>query len=102
MCSTATLTSCAAGDWLQGPYVYALYQHYNFSRGDIGRLFIAGFGSSMVFGTVVGALADRTCALHRLHGPGPGFNHVPTTLPELVKCCVLCTIHELHRPACRC
>ena len=53
---------CAAGDWLQGPYVYALYQHYGFDRGDIGRLFIAGFGSSMVFGTVVGALADRTCA----------------------------------------
>eukprot|EP00271_Cylindrocystis_brebissonii_P002633 TRINITY_DN133_c0_g1_i3.p1 TRINITY_DN133_c0_g1~~TRINITY_DN133_c0_g1_i3.p1 ORF type:complete len:447 (+),score=95.66 TRINITY_DN133_c0_g1_i3:116-1456(+) len=48
-----------AGDWLQGPYVYALYAHYNYSRGDIGRLFIAGFGSSMVFGTVVGSLADK-------------------------------------------
>ena len=49
----------AAGDWLQGPYVYALYQHYGFGRGDIGRLFIAGFGSSMIFGTIVGSLADR-------------------------------------------
>lgn len=49
-----------AGDWLQGPYVYALYQHYGFDRGDIGRLFIAGFGSSMVFGTIVGSLADKT------------------------------------------
>ncbi|KAK9829693.1 hypothetical protein WJX72_007390 [[Myrmecia] bisecta] len=49
-----------AGDWLQGPYVYALYQHYGFDRGDIGRLFIAGFGSSMVFGTVVGSLADKS------------------------------------------
>ncbi|GBG69212.1 hypothetical protein CBR_g3911 [Chara braunii] len=48
-----------AGDWLQGPYVYALYQYYNYDRGDIGRLFIAGFGSSMVFGTVVGSLADK-------------------------------------------
>ncbi len=48
-----------AGDWLQGPYVYALYQHYGFERGDIGRLFIAGFGSSMVFGTIVGGLADK-------------------------------------------
>jgi MFS family permease len=48
-----------AGDWLQGPYVYALYQHYGFGRGDIGRLFIAGFGSSMIFGTVVGGAADR-------------------------------------------
>jgi hypothetical protein len=53
----------AAGDWLQGPYVYALYQHYGFDRGDIGRLFIAGFGSSMIFGTIVGSLADKTCAL---------------------------------------
>ncbi|GJP39786.1 hypothetical protein CLOM_g24127, partial [Closterium sp. NIES-68] len=43
-----------AGDWLQGPYVYALYQHYGYDKGDIGRLFIAGFGSSMVFGTIVG------------------------------------------------
>lgn len=29
--------------------------------GQIGKLFIAGFGSSMVFGTVVGALADKQC-----------------------------------------
>ncbi|GAQ85037.1 major facilitator superfamily protein [Klebsormidium nitens] len=48
-----------AGDWLQGPYVYALYQHYGYDQGDIGRLFIAGFGSSMVFGTIVGSLADK-------------------------------------------
>eukprot|EP00898_Chlorokybus_atmophyticus_P004681 jgi/Chlat1/5213/Chrsp33S05182 len=48
-----------AGDWLQGPYVYALYEHYGYGRGDIGRLFIAGFGSSMIFGTLVGSLADR-------------------------------------------
>lgn len=39
--------------------MYALYQHYGFGMGDIGKLFIAGFGSSMVFGTVVGALADK-------------------------------------------
>ncbi len=23
---------CVAGDWLQGPYVYALYDAYGFSR----------------------------------------------------------------------
>ena len=46
-------------DWLQGPYVYALYAHYGFSRGDIAFLFVAGFGSSMIFGTFVGSLADR-------------------------------------------
>lgn len=37
----STLNPCvahfAAGDWLQGPYVYALYQHYNFDRAEIGR-----------------------------------------------------------------
>ena len=47
-----------AGDWLQGPYVYALYESYGFDRGAIGKLFIAGFGSSMVFGTFIGSLAD--------------------------------------------
>lgn len=48
-----------AGDWLQGPYVYYLYSTYGFGKGDIGQLFIAGFGSSMLFGTIVGSLADK-------------------------------------------
>uniref|UniRef100_A0A2K1R643 Molybdate-anion transporter n=1 Tax=Populus trichocarpa TaxID=3694 RepID=A0A2K1R643_POPTR len=48
-----------AGDWLQGPYVYFLYTTYGFGKGDIGQLFIAGFGSSMLFGTIVGSLADK-------------------------------------------
>ena len=46
-------------DWLQGPYVYALYDHYNFSKQQIGILFIVGFGSSMIFGTFAGSMADR-------------------------------------------
>ncbi|KAL4565373.1 hypothetical protein LXL04_029465 [Taraxacum kok-saghyz] len=48
-----------AGDWLQGPYVYYLYTTYGFGKRDIGHLFIAGFGSSMLFGTIVGSLADK-------------------------------------------
>lgn len=48
-----------AGDWLQGPYVYALYADYNMSKHDIEVLFVAGFGSSMIFGTVVGSFADK-------------------------------------------
>ncbi|PKA60710.1 hypothetical protein AXF42_Ash006344 [Apostasia shenzhenica] len=44
---------------LAGPYVYYLYSQYGFDKGDIGRLFIAGFGSSMLFGTIVGSLADK-------------------------------------------
>uniref|UniRef100_A0A7S4DF87 Molybdate-anion transporter n=1 Tax=Lotharella globosa TaxID=91324 RepID=A0A7S4DF87_9EUKA len=55
-------------DWLQGPYVYALYEYYGYSPEDIGKLFIAGFGSSMVFGTMVGSFGDsigrrKTCIL---------------------------------------
>ncbi|KAE8658580.1 Rhodanese/Cell cycle control phosphatase superfamily protein isoform 1 [Hibiscus syriacus] len=50
-----------AGDWLQGPYVYYLYSTYGFGKGDIGQLFIAGFGSSMLFGTIVRSLADKQC-----------------------------------------
>jgi len=49
----------AAADWMQGPYVYALYQHYNYDQQQIGFLFIAGFGSSLIFGTIVGSLADK-------------------------------------------
>jgi MFS family permease len=45
-------------DWLQGPYVYALYDAYGFTQHDIAVLFVAGFGSSMVFGTFMGGLAD--------------------------------------------
>lgn len=48
-----------ASDWLQGPYVYALYTDYGFDKQAIGQLFIAGFGSSALFGTVIGSIADK-------------------------------------------
>jgi len=48
-----------AGDWLQGPYVYVVYELYGFTVKEIGILFILGFASSLVFGTIVGSLADR-------------------------------------------
>jgi len=48
-----------AADWMQGPYVYALYKYYGYGIADIGVLFIIGFGSSMVFGTLVGSAADK-------------------------------------------
>ena len=44
---------------MQGPYVYALYSNYGMSTHDIEMLFVAGFGSSMLFGTIVGSFADR-------------------------------------------
>ncbi|CAF0780914.1 unnamed protein product [Rotaria sp. Silwood1] len=48
-----------AGDWLQGPHVYALYESYGIQKHEIEILFIAGFGSSMLFGTLVASLADK-------------------------------------------
>ena len=45
-------------DWLQGPYVYALYMEYGFKPTEIAELFVAGFGSSMIFGSFIGGMAD--------------------------------------------
>eukprot|EP00521_Asterionellopsis_glacialis_P006108 CAMPEP_0195282424 /NCGR_PEP_ID=MMETSP0707-20130614/1299_1 /TAXON_ID=33640 /ORGANISM="Asterionellopsis glacialis, Strain CCMP134" /LENGTH=483 /DNA_ID=CAMNT_0040341391 /DNA_START=69 /DNA_END=1520 /DNA_ORIENTATION=- len=46
------------GDWLQGPYVYALYSSYGYQQHDNAILFVGGFGSSMVFGSFIGGMAD--------------------------------------------
>lgn len=50
---------CMMADWLQGPYVYALYESYGFTRGDNALLFTFGYGCSALFGTFVGSLADK-------------------------------------------
>ena len=46
------------GDWLQGPYVYKLYAFYKFEEAEIAILYVAGFASSVLFGTCTGPLAD--------------------------------------------
>lgn len=46
-------------DWIQGPYVYKVYKDYGFDEKTIALLYIVGFASSMVFGTVVGSVADK-------------------------------------------
>ena len=51
------------GDWLQGPYVYPLYKSYGYGLQEIGLLFIVGFLSSAVLGTVVSSLADSVQVL---------------------------------------
>lgn len=51
---------------LSGPYVYALYDSYGFDKFEIAQLFVAGFGSSMIMGTIVGT--HRT-APHATHPP---------------------------------
>ncbi|URE27223.1 Major Facilitator superfamily [Musa troglodytarum] len=66
----------SSGDWLQGPYVYYLYSQYGYGKGDIGRLFIAGFGSSMLFGTIVGSLADKQFVAGQI------VTKFPTSSPE--------------------
>lgn len=50
---------CTFSDWLKGPYVYALYEQYGFSKAQIAWLFAGGFVSSLVFGTFVGSLSDK-------------------------------------------
>lgn len=56
-----------AADWLQGPYVYALYASYGYTPSEIAQLFVIGFGSAMICGTFIGAVADawgrKRCAL---------------------------------------
>lgn len=45
-------------EWLQGPYVYALYASYGYSHNEIAVLFVASFFSSMIFGSFIGGMAD--------------------------------------------
>jgi len=52
------LTSTSA-DWVQGPYVYALYDSYGYTKNENAFLFVAGFGTSMIFGAFIGALSDQ-------------------------------------------
>jgi len=46
--------------WIKiGAYVYVLYESYGYSIDMISKLFILGFFSSMLFGTVIGSLSDK-------------------------------------------
>ncbi|KAM9176939.1 LOW QUALITY PROTEIN: molybdate-anion transporter [Mergus octosetaceus] len=47
-----------AADWLQGPYLYKLYQHYGFVETQIAVLYVCGFASSVLFGPVAASLVD--------------------------------------------
>ncbi|CAE6928635.1 unc-104 [Symbiodinium sp. CCMP2456] len=51
--------SCVAADWLQGPYLYALYAERGLSSIVIAKLFAIGFVSSAALGSVAGRLCDR-------------------------------------------
>jgi len=50
-------------DWLHGPYFYEVYASkiingQALGQEMIGKLFLCGFGASMIFGTVAGTLVD--------------------------------------------
>uniref|UniRef100_A0A8C8SBJ1 Molybdate-anion transporter n=1 Tax=Pelusios castaneus TaxID=367368 RepID=A0A8C8SBJ1_9SAUR len=60
-----------AADWLQGPYLYKLYQHYHFLEGQIAIIYVCGFASSVLFGLVSTSLVDwlgrkKSCILFSL------------------------------------
>jgi hypothetical protein len=37
-------------DWLQGPYLYRLYEEYGYLQEQIAALYIAGYASAMIAG----------------------------------------------------
>lgn len=45
-------------DWIQGPYLYKLYNSYGLDLTQIAMLFLTGFVSGAFAGTAVGSLAD--------------------------------------------
>ena len=47
-----------AGDWLQGPYMYALYDAYGFKHEEIAALFVAGFFCGAEVNTISTRLRD--------------------------------------------
>eukprot|EP00656_Telonema_subtile_P035130 TRINITY_DN39124_c0_g2_i1.p1 TRINITY_DN39124_c0_g2~~TRINITY_DN39124_c0_g2_i1.p1 ORF type:complete len:473 (+),score=78.07 TRINITY_DN39124_c0_g2_i1:157-1575(+) len=50
---------CAVfADWLKGPYIYVIYQSCGFDKTQIATLFMAGYVSSALFGTIIGSFAD--------------------------------------------
>ena len=46
-------------DWLKGAYIYKLYSWHGYEEDSIALLYVTGFVSSAVFGTVSGTLTDR-------------------------------------------
>jgi len=46
-------------DWLQGPYLYRLYEEYGFLHEQIAALYMVGYGTAMIAGPLMGGLADR-------------------------------------------
>ncbi|CAO3608884.1 unnamed protein product [Mucor hiemalis] len=54
----AVYLTVMAADWIQGPYLYKLYNSYGLDLTQIAMLFLTGFVSGAFAGTAVGSLAD--------------------------------------------
>merc|ERR1719453_1918651 len=85
----AAWSLCVLADWLQGPYVYALYEAYGYTRAENAQLFVAGFGASFVFGTFVAGFADSIgrkravllyCLLYIVSCMTKHFNSMPVLM----------------------
>jgi len=46
-------------DWIQGPYLYKIYEDLGLNQYEIAILFISGYVSAAIFGFFVGAATDR-------------------------------------------
>ena len=61
-----------AGDWLQGPYMYALYDAYGFKHEEIAALFVAGFFFGAEVNTISTRLRDGVLVGARVDGVQEG------------------------------
>mmetsp|Transcript_8659 Transcript_8659/g.22393 ORF Transcript_8659/g.22393 Transcript_8659/m.22393 type:complete len:450 (+) Transcript_8659:55-1404(+) len=46
-------------DWLQGPYLYRLYERYGYLQQQIAALYAVGYVAAMVSGPLLGGMADK-------------------------------------------
>lgn len=46
-------------DWVQGPFLYRVFQHHAIAPEDIAVLYSCAYASSAVLGTLAGSLGDR-------------------------------------------
>ena len=46
-------------NWMQQPFLFRLYASFGFDHSEVVTLFLVTYASSAVFGTLVGASADR-------------------------------------------
>ncbi|KAK0709672.1 hypothetical protein B0T26DRAFT_874691 [Lasiosphaeria miniovina] len=82
-----------AADWLQGPFLYALYRdEHGVAAATVPALFTAGFTAGAASGSVLGSVADRRgrkaaclffCAAYALSCVLTAFPHQAALLPML-------------------